>query len=658
MRSARALVVGAAIAVGVGVAAPDAGAGTAVGGAGGGLLGQVAPADLVDAASSQARADAIGDVGAPPGDVIAVADSYNDGIVALVVATAAQTDPTRPEWRADGTFLRWDLYVDQQPDVDARAWLYATSAGDVRSEVRDADGDVVCDAVPAWGALEGTGGYLGVGFLGSCIGNPATLAWQAVLAYEEGGRTMVDRAPDDEALFATDTPAPAPVQPAAAQLPAPPTSERTPVVTPGYWMAGADGSVWGFGPAAPVTAPGTAPAPGQRTTAITSTASGAGYWVLDSDGTLHASGDAAPHEGAAMAPGEQAVSLSATPSGDGLWIFTDRGRAIARGAAGSFGDLSAVRLNGPILGSVATPTGQGYYLVASDGGVFTFGDATFAGSMGDQHLNAPVEGLVPDPDGSGYWLVASDGGVFAFDAGFRGSLGDVALNRPIVGMVAHAGGYLMVGADGGIFNFSDAAFHGSLGASPPAVPVVAVASQARVPTAGVAAAAGGWYRLNRNGNGWYDGWALDANGDGVWEAAYFDDGEDGYHEVIAWDSTGDQRWDRAWADAGQDGYYEVVVDYVRSGYGGAYETLVFNLDTNGDRRTDVAYYDGDRNGIFEWVKWDTNGDGYADTWYANTAPAGRTAADAAARNIAAVSSVNILATAGIPVFFPSATIPL
>ena len=113
-------------------------------------------------------------------------------------------------------------------------------------------------------------------------------------------------------------------------------------------------------------------------------------------------------------------------------------------------------------------------MVAADGGIFTFGDARFAGSMGDHRLNAPVRSLVPDPDGSGYWLVAGDGGVFAFDAPFRGSMGDRRLNRPVTGMVPFGNGYLMVGADGGIFNFSDRPFVGSLGADPPASPIVAV----------------------------------------------------------------------------------------------------------------------------------------------------------------------------------------
>jgi hypothetical protein len=66
--------------------------------------------------------------------------------------------------------------------------------------------------------------------------------------------------------------------------------------------------------------------------------------------------------------------------------------------------------------------------------------------------------------------------VFAFSAGFRGSMGSSRLNRPVTGMVRFGDGYLMVGEDGGIFNFSSKPFHGSLGSNPPPWPVVAVAA--------------------------------------------------------------------------------------------------------------------------------------------------------------------------------------
>ncbi|HEV7526265.1 MAG TPA: hypothetical protein VGP92_14935, partial [Acidimicrobiia bacterium] len=82
----------------------------------------------------------------------------------------------------------------------------------------------------------------------------------------------------------------------------------------------------------------------------------------------------------------------------------------------------------------------------------------------------------PTPDNRGYWLVASDGGVFAFGAPFRGSLGNTTLNKPVNGLVAYGNGYLMVASDGGVFDFSDKAFVGSLGATPPAAPIVGIAS--------------------------------------------------------------------------------------------------------------------------------------------------------------------------------------
>jgi hypothetical protein len=115
-------------------------------------------------------------------------------------------------------------------------------------------------------------------------------------------------------------------------------------------------------------------------------------------------------------------------------------------------------------------------MVGADGGIFAFGDARFAGSMGGRALNAPVRSLVPDGDGAGYWLVAADGGVFAFDAPFRGSMGGQRLNKPVRGMVRYGDGYLMVAEDGGVFTFSDRPFSGSLGARPPARPVIAVAA--------------------------------------------------------------------------------------------------------------------------------------------------------------------------------------
>jgi hypothetical protein len=245
----------------------------------------------------------------------------------------------------------------------------------------------------------------------------------------------------------------------------------------GYWMVGADGKVYSFGEAGHFG--NAAPAAGSSAVDLEPTPSGNGYWIVTDRGVVTTSGDAVAYgqpAAAALTRGETVTSLSATPTGRGYWIFTSKGRAMNFGDAAFYGDMSKVTLNGPVLDSIPTTSGKGYYMVASDGGIFAFGDARFFGSMGGKPLNKPVQSLVPDGDGVGYWLVASDGGIFAFQAGFRGSMGGKALNKPVTGMVRFADGYLMVGEDGGIFNFSSKPFLGSLGGNPPARPIVSVAA--------------------------------------------------------------------------------------------------------------------------------------------------------------------------------------
>jgi hypothetical protein len=91
----------------------------------------------------------------------------------------------------------------------------------------------------------------------------------------------------------------------------------------------------------------------------------------------------------------------------------------------------------------------------------------------------------------GYWLVAADGGIFAYgDAAFHGSAGAVHLNQPIVGMAStpDGRGYWLVAADGGIFAYGDAAFHGSAGAVHLNQPIVGMAT-AMSTTFGIATSA-------------------------------------------------------------------------------------------------------------------------------------------------------------------------
>ena len=225
------------------------------------------------------------------------------------------------------------------------------------------------------------------------------------------------------------------------------------------------------------------------------------------------------------------------------------GGIFAGGAAGFHGSTGGAALNQPIVGIAATPRGNGYWLVASDGGIFSFGDAalprldrrddaepadrrhgrrrrpatatgwsrptaasspsatrTFYGSTGAmtpqpahrrhgrdpvrQRLLArrrPTAASSPSatplprldrrhrtstsrssawprrPSGNGYWLVAADGGIFSFgDATFHGSDRARRLNRPSsAGRDPAGNGYWFVAADGGVFAYGDA--HSSRG---------------------------------------------------------------------------------------------------------------------------------------------------------------------------------------------------
>ena len=150
------------------------------------------------------------------------------------------------------------------------------------------------------------------------------------------------------------------------------------------------------------------------------------------------------------------------------------------GTAADYGSTAGLALNNPLVDMVATASGHGYWLLATDGGVFNYGDAAFYGSTGNLRLAPSVLAMATTPSGRGYWLVASDGGVFAFgDALFYGSMGGRPLNQPVVGMVpdAHGQGVLAGGVRRRRVRVRRRGFLGSLGASSPTSPIVALASR-------------------------------------------------------------------------------------------------------------------------------------------------------------------------------------
>jgi len=103
--------------------------------------------------------------------------------------------------------------------------------------------------------------------------------------------------------------------------------------------------------------------------------------------------------------------------------------------------------------------------IAGSGGSVSVTGNAFAGALNLQSNWFTIGGQ-PSGGVGGYWIDAADGGVFSFgNAQFHGSTGGMRLNQPVVGMAAthDAGGYWEVASDGGVFSFGDAQFHGSTG---------------------------------------------------------------------------------------------------------------------------------------------------------------------------------------------------
>jgi hypothetical protein len=112
--------------------------------------------------------------------------------------------------------------------------------------------------------------------------------------------------------------------------------------------------------------------------------------------------------------------------------------------------------------SADIPASEPYFVSWPQG----FGDTVACqGAIGlPESADQPVVAMAATASGKGYWLVAADGGVFSFgDAAFHGSEGGKPLDQPIVGMAATPSGkgYWLVAADGGVFAFGDAGFFGS-----------------------------------------------------------------------------------------------------------------------------------------------------------------------------------------------------
>jgi murein DD-endopeptidase MepM/ murein hydrolase activator NlpD len=72
-------------------------------------------------------------------------------------------------------------------------------------------------------------------------------------------------------------------------------------------------------------------------------------------------------------------------------------------------------------------------------------------------LNQPIVGMASTPSGAGYWLAGADGGIFTFgDAPFHGSAARARVD-PVVAIAASGTGYVLTAADADIATFGTAA---------------------------------------------------------------------------------------------------------------------------------------------------------------------------------------------------------
>ncbi len=207
----------------------------------------------------------------------------------------------------------------------------------------------------------------------------------------------------------------------------------------GYFLVGADGGVFAFGDA---RFEGSLPGLGIRVhdiVGIVPTSTNAGYFLVGADGGVFAFGDAS-YEGSLPGSGVQVsdvVSIASTPDNQGYWVLRRQGTVVAFGTAKPYGDF----IGDPVPFVAIAAAGQtGYWTVDAGGDVWNWG-APLPGFFGDLNQTPiyDIVSLVPVPtDNLGYWLIGADGGVFAFgDAAMLGSLPALGITvNDVVGAVA------------------------------------------------------------------------------------------------------------------------------------------------------------------------------------------------------------------------------
>jgi hypothetical protein len=123
----------------------------------------------------------------------------------------------------------------------------------------------------------------------------------------------------------------------------------------------------------------------------------------------------------------------------------------------------------PIWEDFGGQSGEAIWATAINYGISVLG--VYSGALvfnGARAACLPFAPSVPGQiSGSGYWVATANGSIYSFgDAGYHGGMAGRPLAAPITGAesTASGNGYWELGRDGGIFSFGDAAFYGSTGA--------------------------------------------------------------------------------------------------------------------------------------------------------------------------------------------------
>lgn len=182
-------------------------------------------------------------------------------------------------------------------------------------------------------------------------------------------------------------------------------------------------------------------------------------------------GDPALSEGAIAALDEAVALIAVKGTAEDIAMGHRDWKATACPGDGIYGHLSTI--NDPnyrdpeVTPGLQEPVGMfvvngGYGVVDANGRVEFQGDVTHKGDLRHEDLVAPVVDAEGTVGGDGYYLCTADGGVFTYgNAPFHGSIGGAPLDRPVVAIEVEPGGYYMVASDGGIFTFGNLPFVGS-----------------------------------------------------------------------------------------------------------------------------------------------------------------------------------------------------